>query len=254
MPQTDTVTSTPTLEALFNHVTIRNFTKEDISPSVITTLLNAARRSPTSSNMQAYSLVVVRDQEKKAKLAELAGDQRHVAECPVFIAVCADVYRLKKAAEMHGKTLAQNTENTMIATIDAALVGMSLSTAAESIGLGAVMIGSMRNDPELAGKLLGLPKGVYVVYGLCLGWPDEDLRPAQKPRLPEELVIHYEHYSTEDPTPLLKQHDADLAIHYNKLGRNLHQSAWTGVMADKFSTPKRPWLRAVLEKMGFSFE
>jgi nitroreductase len=252
--QSDTLTSTSTLDTLLNHVSIRNYTDKDISEGVMHTLLNAARRSPTSSNMQAYSFIVVRDQAKKAKLAEFAGGQRHIDECPVFVAICADIHRLRLATEMHGKQLAQNTENTLVATVDAAIAGMSLATAAESIGLGTVMIGGMRNYPEEVAKLLGMPEGVFVVYGLCLGWPEETQVPPQKPRLQDDLVIHYEQYNDRDITTHLREHDAELAAHYESLGRNLHGSAWTGVMADKFSTPKRPRLRAILEKMGFSFD
>lgn len=254
MSQSATITSKSTLDTLNNHVSIRKYTDQDIDQSLLEALLNAARRSPTSSNMQAYSLVVVRDTAKKAKLAEYAGNQKQVAECPVFVAVCADVWRLKQAAEMHGTNLAQNLENTLIATVDATLVGMSLATAAESVGLGTVMIGGMRNHPAEVADLLNLPKGSFVVYGLCLGWPDEESIPPQKPRLPEDLVIHYESYDQSDTADKLQQHDAELAAHYNSLGRNLHGSAWSGVIADKFNTPKRPFLREVLTKMGFSFE
>ena len=250
--QSTPATSTATLTALAERVTIRRYTDQDIDQELLLTLLNTARRSPTSSNMQAYSFVVVRDQAKKAKLSELSGNQRHVAECPVFVAICADVSRLRYAAEMHGATLAQNTENTLVATVDAAIVGTSLSTVAESVGLGTVMIGGMRNHPDQVGEVLGLPQGVYVVYGLCLGWPDETQRPKQKPRLPQDLIIHFEEYDTSDPAEKLQGHNEELAAHYGKA--SLNNAAWTGVIADKFSTPKRPHLRETLEKMGFSFE
>jgi hypothetical protein len=72
--------------------------------------------------------------------------------------------------------------------------------------------------------------------------------------LPEELVIHYERYDNSDPTEKLQAHDRELAEHYRSLGRNLHDAAWTGVMANKFSSPRRPELRETLEKMGFSFD
>jgi hypothetical protein len=116
------------------------------------------------------------------------------------------------------------------------------------------MIGAMRNDPQDAANLLGLPPGVYVVFGMCLGWPDTQSIPPQKPRLPEDLIIHYEQYDSSDPSEKLREHDAELAQHYNRLERNLDEAAWTGVMADKFSEPRRPELRSVLEAMGFNFD
>jgi len=253
MTETSTLT-TPVIDTLLSHVSIRQYRPDPIPQPMLTAILEAARRSPTSSNMQAYSFVVVLDQATKAQLAELAGNQRHVAECPVFVAVCADISRLQRAAEIHGASLAQNTENTLVATIDAAIAGMSLATAAESFGLGTVMIGGMRNHPAEAAQLLGLPDGVYIVYGMCLGWPDEAQIPPQKPRLPADLIIHYERYDTSDTADKLREHDTELREHYELLGRNGNHAAWTGIIADKFSTPKRPDLRTTLEKMGFSFE
>ncbi len=246
--------TTPVTETLAEHVTVRFFTNEPLPEEMVTTILEAARRSPTSSNMQTYSIVVVRDQGVKKKLARLAGDQKHIETCPVFLAFCADLHRLQAATEMHGVQMAGSLETTLVATIDAALVGMSVQTAAESFGLGAVMIGAMRNAPIEAARLLGLPPGVYVVYGMCLGWPDERRVPPQKPRLPADLVIHYEQYDQADPARGLAAYDGALAAHYDSLGTNTHAAAWTGPIAARLETPRRPFLRAELEALGFSFE
>jgi len=245
--------TTDAITTLNNHVSQRRYTDQDIDAETIRTLINAARRSPTSSNMQAYSFVVVRDPVTKKRLSELTGNQSHVAECPVFIAICADISRLMKACELHGETLARNTENLLVATVDAALVGMSLATAAESTGLGTVMIGGIRNHPGEVAELLGFPEGVYVVYGMCLGYPAKEL--TQKPRLPEDVVIHHERYNTTaDVEAALHQYDEDLAAHYRDTGRKSVDAAWTAIIAEKFSRPQRPHLRRVLEKLGFRFD
>ena len=243
-----------TIDTLLNHVSIRRYLPDPIPADVLNTVLAAARRSPTSSNMQAYSFVVVTDAARKARLAELAGNQSYIADCPVFIAVCADTYRLERAAEMHDRSLARNLENTLVASVDAALAGMSLATAAESVGLGSVMIGGMRNHPAEVAELLNFPPGVYVVYGMCLGYPNAEQVPPQKPRLAAGLVVHHEQYDRRHIEADLATHDAELAAHYRSQGRTTPDAAWTGVIADKFSQPKRPDLRHTLEAMGFSFE
>ncbi len=69
------------IDTLNKHVTVRFFTGEPVSDEMLHSILNAARRSPTSSNMQSYSIVVVRDAGKKKKLAELAGNQKHIETC-----------------------------------------------------------------------------------------------------------------------------------------------------------------------------
>ena len=249
-----TTYSTPVTETLNKHVTVRLFTDEPIPEGMMDAILEAARRSPTSSNLQTYSIVVVRDQETKKKLAVLSGNQKHVETCDTFLAFCADIHRLGTASKMHEQELAKTLETTLVSTIDAALVGMSVQTAAESFGLGAVMIGGMRNHPKDVADLLGFPSGVYVVYGMCIGWPDLEKFPAQKPRLPKSLVVHHEKYDTSDPVEQIQAYDQALAEHYGSQGRNQHEAAWSGPIANRLNTPRRPTLRQTLEALGFSLD
>ena len=246
--------STSVIDIQSQHVTIRDFLDKDVSKETVTTILAAARRSPTSSNAQVYSIVVVRDPETKKTLAQLAGNQKHVETCPVFFAFCADISRLSAACKMHGTELVRGYETTLVSSVDAALVGMSANTAAESLGLGAVMIGGMRNHPEQVAQTLGLPDGVYVVFGMCVGWPNEETRPAQKPRLADDLVIHYETYNTADPSSQLADYDRALAEHYEAQGNNLDEAAWTGPIAKRLSHARRTNLRPELEQLGFKFD
>jgi nitroreductase len=242
-----------TIETLNARVSIRDYTDEPLDDATLHVLLNAARRSPTSSNTQTYSFIVVRDPEAKRELARLTGEQKHVETCPAFVVICADIARLATATTMHDGELAVNLEASMVSIVDAAIAGQSLALAAESLGLGAVMIGGIRNQPAEVIELLGLPGGVFPVYGLCLGWPDEARRTPQKPRLPEAAVIHYERYAPAD-TAMLAGHDAELAAHYREQGRQTPDAAWTGVLAKRFSRRAREHLRGVLEAQGFSFD
>lgn len=245
--------SASVIDTLRNHVSIREYLDKPLDDKTIHFMINAARRSPTSSNMQAYSFVVVKNQEKKVELARLTGNQHHVETCSAFIAICADISRLRQACDLHEASLAQNLENTLVATVDASLVGMSLSLVAESMQLGTVMIGGIRNHPKEVSQLLGLPKGVFVVYGLCIGWPDWQNVKNQKPRLPEKAIIHHEqYYPIEDQ--VLQGYDSELFDHYEAQGRNAHKDAWTGIIATRFSTPRRPHLRSDLEELGFQFD
>lgn len=68
------------------------------------------------------------------------------------------------------------------------MMGQNALTAAESLGLGGVYIGGIRNNIESVTELLKLPKHVLPLFGLCLGWPADN--PDLKPRLPAELVVH----------------------------------------------------------------
>lgn len=244
--------TSPTIEVLNQHVTIRSFTDKNIPEQLLTQILEAARRSPTSSNMQAYSIIVVRDQAVKRELAILAGNQKYVETCPIFLAFCADLNRLKSACALHNAEMTNNLETFLISTIDASLVGMSVQTGAESMGLGAVMIGALRNHSREVAELLGLPPHVYVTFGMCLGWPDRDNIPPQKPRLPADLVIHQEKYDISNPKSKIEAHNKALAQHYASMGKNLDVAAWSGVIARNLSRPIRPNLKVTLEEMGLN--
>ncbi len=243
---------TAVTQTLNQHVSVRSFLDKPVSDEMLHAILNAARRSPTSSNMQTYSIIVVRDPETRQKLAVLAGNQKHIEECDVFVGFLADLNRLGIASEMHGETLAKSLETTLVSTVDAALVGMSVQTAAESFGLGAVMIGGMRNQPHKVAELLGFPSGVYMVFGMSIGWPAADPPAVLKPRLPESLVIHHERYDPTDPISRIAEYDATLADYYGQ--RNQNTAAWSGPIAQRLNKPRRPHLRQTLEAMGFHFD
>lgn len=246
----------PTIELMQSHVSVRSFTENPVSDEMLETVLEAARRAPTSSNWQTYSIIVVRDQDKKRQLAELAGGQGHIETSQAFLAFVADVHRLGIASSLHDVEPATGLENTLTPIIDAAIVGEAAQIAAESFGLGAVMVGGMRKDAAGVAEVLGLPSGAFVVYGMSLGWPALDPREhGLKPRLPRELVIHRDEYSDDGARDLVEQYNSDIGAFYNRQGRNTDaESAWTGPVARGAATPRYPSLRNALDDMGFGFD
>jgi FMN reductase (NADPH) len=245
-------TLSETMRTLARHVSIHDFLPDPIDDSTIVEILQAARRAPTSSNLQAYSFVVVRKLETRAELATLAGDQRHVEEAPVFVAVCADLSRAEAACNLHGQPFRGDTlEMGLVATVDAALAGMAASLAAESLGLGTVMIGGMRNHPVEVARLLRLPPRAFVPFGLCIGWPAR--RPPVKPRMPERAVIHFERYDGGEVGDALAAYDQALAVHYRAQDRTTCDASWTHQVAHEFSSARRGDLRTALRELGFEF-
>lgn len=241
-----------TIEVLHNRVSIRKYSDEPVTEAQVEAILSAAFRAPTSSNIQAYSVIVVRDPATKAKLAELTGNQRHVAECPVYLQFCADLTRMEAAMKRHGHDMENNNlEYGLVASIDAALVGMAAQLVADSLGIKGLMIGAVRNHPDEVGKLLGMPRRVYPVFGMCLGWPAE--APKQKPRMDLDLTVHYEQYDTDGLDKKLDVYDGELAAHYDSVGKTTTRDSWTKDIDAKFAVPRRDKLREQLKGMGFDF-
>lgn len=170
-------------------------------------ILASARQAPTSSNIQAYSIIVVKDKSKKSKLAHFCGDQPWVESCPVFLAVCPDLHRIEKVCQSRGYQISdRHIETFLLAVVDAALVAQNILVAAEASGLGVCMIGAIRNNPDDVCRLLKIPDKVFPLMGMRLGWPDQD--PMIKPRLPESAVIHREEYDDSGFDRLIGEYDS----------------------------------------------
>jgi len=239
------------IDTLNSRVSVRKHTGEPLTDELLEKIIHASRRAPTSSNMQAFSYIVVRDLEKRRKLAELVGNQNHVNTSEVFIAVCADIHRLDMACKIHDVKFEKSFEITLTAMVDAAIAGTAFSLAAESFGLGTVMVGGIRNHPLEIAEVLKLPEGVFAVFGMSIGWPS--VRPPQKPRFGPGLNVFYEEYGTISEEQL-RDYDKKLAEHYRSQGRNTPDDAWSGIIARKVSSRRRAELREQLEKMGFSLD
>jgi len=214
--------ATSTIRVLTSHESIRSFEATPIAEEALEAILVSARSAPTSSNLQAYSIVVVEDAERRARLAHLVGDQRYVAEAPIMLIFCADVSRLHYLAERQGHAYAANNlEMFLTASIDASLALQNALVAAESLGLGAVPIGSVRNEPTLIAEELNLPTGVVAIAGLTIGYPRDGARRGSKPRLPSESVVHREQYSTDDIEQHVRDYDAVMIANGLYAGRQV---------------------------------
>jgi nitroreductase len=196
-----------TLKLMAAHASVRKYKDQEISSELLEQIITAARQAPTSSNLQAYSIVIVKDKVKKEKLAGYCGDQPWVKNCAVFLAICPDLRRLDKVCQYRGYQIQdQHIELLLVATVDAALVAQNILLGAQSLGLGGVMIGAIRNNPAQVCELLNLPDKVFPLVGICLGYPDT--KPMIKPRFQPEIVIHNELYDDSGVPELIKEYDS----------------------------------------------
>ncbi len=189
-----------TIAGLLAHRSVRGFRPDALPEGTLETLIAAAQSAATSSNLQTWSAVAVEDPALRAELAALAGNQKHIEQCPIFLVFLADVSRNQRLAAEAGTELAGMPflESFLVAAIDAALAAQNAVVAAESLGLSTVYIGALRNDVQRVAGLLGLPPGVAPVFGLCVGHAAPGREGEVKPRLPQEAVLHRETYDADD--------------------------------------------------------
>ena len=248
----------PVLALLLDHRSVRAYLPTPLAEGALETLVAAAQSAPTSSNVQAFSVVAVEDHARKERLAKLADNQRHIAAAPLLLLWVADLARAEMIARQEGRTLEglDFTETFLLATIDAAIAAQNAATAAEALGLGTVFIGAFRNHPAEVAAEIGLPRRAYVVTGLVVGHPDPGVETGVKPRLPQDAVLHRERYSIEGMAGAVARHDGHAVAFRKRHG--LSPFTWTRILCDRLATIEslkgRHLLRPILERMGFGFK
>lgn len=213
-------TPNPVLQSLLAHRSVRAFDPAPLDEGTLEWLIAAAQSAPSSSNLQTWSVVAVQDPARKARLAELAGGQGHVRDAPLVLVWLADLARLRGLAQQAQVPFegADYLDSSLMGVIDAVLAAQNAIVAAQSLGLGTVYLGAIRNQPERVAEELGLPPGVFAVVGLCVGRPDAARPAAIKPRLPQAAVLSRERYARPEAQRHVQRYDATMQSFYAAQG------------------------------------
>ncbi|MCU7816856.1 MAG: oxygen-insensitive NADPH nitroreductase [Candidatus Thiodiazotropha sp. (ex Rostrolucina anterorostrata)] len=238
------------MKSLNQHRSIRKYTDKPISESMLRMLITSGQAAASSSFIQAYSIVQVNDSDNRSTIAEAAGGQPWIKNAVALLVICADLYRIDHCCRKTDKTsLDGYTEHFIAATVDAALMAQNLLLAAESEGLGSVFIGGIRNAHDVIADALKLPKLVYPVFGLCLGWPDHD--PETKPRMPVEMILHQDQYRSDNIPSNVDEYDALMANYYASRQNNQRMSNWSIQTCEAIQGKKREHMLGFLQQRGF---
>lgn len=202
------------------HRSVRRFRPDPVSDTALATLVAAAQSAATSSNLQPWSVIAVRDPGRRARLAELAGDQEFIRAAPLFLVWVADLGRARRIAQRARAELdgADYLETTVIGFIDTALAAQNAVLAAESLGLGTVFVGAIRNHPVEVAAELKLSPHAIAAFGLAVGAPDPSEDAGIKPRLPQSAVLHHEQYDPAVADAAVPDYDARLADYNSRHG------------------------------------
>lgn len=242
-------------ELLLSHRSVRKYLDRPLGNGVIESLIASAQSASTSSNLQAWSVISVEDPARKAQLAELASNQNHIRDAPLQLVWVADLARLYNAAAEQGIDAngVNYLELFLIAVVDAALAAQNAFLAAESMGLGAVYIGAMRNHPEAVAELLNLPDRCFAVFGMCVGHPDPNQPASIKPRLCQEAVWHRETYKAEAIPERVEDYDKTSLAFYRT--QNMDRKQWSVHSGNRITGPNtlngRHALKTYLNRLGF---
>ena len=232
---------TETIKLMKAHTSVRRFKEQEIPQADLNEILTAAQMASSWKNFQSYSVIVVRNQEKKDALFELV-PQEAIRQSAAFLLFVGDLNRAEKGARLHTDVFQpQGVEGLLITSVDAALAGQNTLLAAESLGYGGVIIGLVRYKSVELAELFKLPDYTYPVFGIALGVPNQ--KHDVKPRLPLENVVFEEEYQ-EQSTEAIEAYDR---VQTGYAGARA-TTTWSQRLAEQFGNPEPSSTRENLEQ------
>lgn len=180
---------------------IRQYSKQEVSDELLSRLFAQASRTQTMGNLQLYSVVVTRNEEKKQQLAPAHFNQPMVLGAPVVLTICADFNRTSQWARCRNAVPGyDNFLSYQNAAIDALLFTQTLCCLMDEEGLGYCYLGTTVYQPQQIIDILQLPQLVMPVATLTVGWPAEEGKMSD--RLPVESFVHSETYKDYTPADI----------------------------------------------------
>jgi nitroreductase len=140
----------------------REYKPDDVADDLIKRVIDAARWSPSAANAQPVEFVIVKDGERRKKIANLCGHGAFIADAPVAIVACVDVKRSERKLGGIGRELCIH---------DCAASMQNLLLSAHALGLGTCWVGVF-NEKKLK-ELIGIPEHVRIVAITPLGYPEK---------------------------------------------------------------------------------
>ena len=205
-----------TVDTLLERRSIRKFKSKPLGDDVIETLETVAQHAASSQFLNDWSAIRVTDPAAKKRLAEIGG-QPYIATAPLLYVFVLDEHRNAAIASTKGVDTTSDTFTLngsyrySQAQNDAVLALHAMETAAYSLGLGCVILGSLLNDVPALIDLLNLPEYTYPVLGLAIGKPDQD--PDVKPRMPRTMQFFENEYPESDESVLSGLAEFDEKVH-----------------------------------------
>ena len=235
-----------TIETILGHRSIRKFTPKPIEDEQLQTIIQAGLAASSSSMLQVVSIIRVTDSEKRKQLAEGAGNQAYVESAAEFLVFCIDYQR---HSTIKPDVQVDFTELTLIGAVDSGIMAQNCLLAAESMGLGGVYIGGLRNNAARVDEILGLPGNTAILFGMCLGHPDQ--KPEVKPRLPIDVIMHENQYQTLN-LDTIQAYDQAMQDYYANRSSNQKQSTWSQEVTGKLTGESRPHILPYLNSKGLA--
>jgi nitroreductase len=171
------------IETMLNRKSIRQFTDESPSDEVLSTIVRAGQQAPFA--YQLCSLLLSRKGKENPFGASL------------LFTICVDSHRFELIMARRNWRMAQNDLSLLLFGIqDAALMAENMVIAAESLGLGSCFLGDAPYQAKAIAEQYRLPKRVFPLVQLAMGYPAEN--PPPRPRYPLKFTLFEDQYPELD--------------------------------------------------------
>jgi len=179
----------PIIQTMLDHRSIRKYTDETPSDEVIETIVRAGQQAPFAS--QYYSVLLSRNKE------------RNPWKAPLLFTICVDSHKFERIMSKRSWKLVTNDLTLMLFGIqDAALMAENMVISGRSLGLGSCFLGSAPYRADKIAEEYDLPKRVFPLVQLVMGYPAEN--PPTRPRYPMEFTLFENKYPKLDQNIISK--------------------------------------------------
>jgi len=222
---------------MLDHRSIRKYKKRVPDDEVIETIVRAGQQAPFA--YQLYSVLLSRD------------IKNNMFNAPLLFTLCVDVHKFELIMKKRGwKTFTNDLTIFLFGVEDASYMAQNMVVAARSLGLGSCFIGFPITNPDGIAKKYKLPKRVYPIVQLAMGYPAEE--PPARPRYPMDFVLFEDEYPDLDDKAIKK---AMRAMDEGYLAQGYYRNAnliipLQGERKERYTFKDYSWTEHISRKLG----
>lgn len=166
------------IKTIHDRRSIRAYSTEKIEEEKLNQVLQAGRLAPSANNQQNVKFIVVKDQETRNKMVDIAGAQDFLKDAPVVLVGFGEPCDVMRCGEQ-------------AYTIDVSIALSFMILTATELELGTCWLANF--DENKVKEILRIPPNMQVVAMSPLGYPAES--PEQRPRKPLKEIVFFDKYS-----------------------------------------------------------
>jgi len=225
------------IQTTLDHKSIRKYTDEMPSDEVIRTIVRTGQQAPFA--YQCYSLLLSRNREQNPYNA------------PLLFTICLDPHKFELImARRNWKLIMKDLALFVLGIQDASLMAENMVIAGRSLGLGSCFLGSAPYRAEKIAEEYDLPKRVFPLVQLVMGYPAAD--PPTRPRYPLDFTLFEDKYPKLDQDTVSKamqQMDEGYLAqdYYRKLKAKIRLE---GNREETFTYDNYSWTEHICRKLG----